>query len=187
VPAGATGNSSAIRPSVGGKCSIILRRTLSAPFAILALLAGLLLPLDAALIRNGFVLATIALPPTIPVIATVPPRRPGITLSSHFRALGGDLKLALILSALTIIFLADQAWLMADAIFRTLYRLTISRKHLLGVDGADIGERPPRLSLAGDSAHIGADSIEREIEACEMSIFRSCRLHADTLKSASRS
>ena len=76
-------------------------------------------------------LATIALPPMIPVIAAIPPRRPGITLSSHFRALGGDLKLALILSALTIIFLADQAWLMADAIIRTLYRLCVSRKNLL--------------------------------------------------------
>ena len=56
---------------------------------------------------------------------------PGITLASHFRALGGDLKLALILSALTIIFLAHQAWLMGDAIIRTLYRLYVSRRNLL--------------------------------------------------------
>jgi cyclic beta-1,2-glucan synthetase len=148
-PAGATRKSSAI-PAVGRwKMLDNLRRTLSAPLAILALLAGLLLPLHAALIWTGFVLATIALPPMIPVIAAIPPRRPGITLSSHFRALGGDLRLALILSALTIIFLADQAWLMADAIIRTLYRLTISRKHLLEWVPAAQAASARRLDLLG--------------------------------------
>ncbi len=148
-PAGATGKASAI-PAVGRwKMLDNLRRTLSAPLSILALLAGLLLPLHAALIWTGFVLATIALPPMIPVIAAIPPRRPGITLSSHFRALGGDLKLALILSALTIIFLADQAWLMADAIIRTLYRLTVSRKHLLEWVPAAQAADSRRLDLPG--------------------------------------
>ena len=40
---------------------------------------------------------------------------------SHLRALGGDLRLALTLSALTVMFLAHQAWLMGDAIVRTLF------------------------------------------------------------------
>ena len=32
---------------------------------------------------------------------------------------------------LMIAFLADQAWLMGDAIVRTLIRLTLTRRHLL--------------------------------------------------------
>jgi cyclic beta-1,2-glucan synthetase len=40
--------------------------------------------------------------------------------------LGGDLRLSLALSALVITFLAHQAWLMGDAIIRTLYRLFVS-------------------------------------------------------------
>ena len=129
---GQAGKTVSAVPAVGRwKMIDNLRRSLSAPFAILALLAGWLLPLHAALIWTGFVVATIALPPMIPVIAAIPPRRPGVTLTSHFRALGGDLKLALTLSALTIIFLADQAWLMGDAIIRTLYRLYVSHKNLL--------------------------------------------------------
>jgi cyclic beta-1,2-glucan synthetase len=130
-PAHASKTAAAI-PAIGRwKMLDNLRRTLSAPFSVVALLAGWLMPFHAALVWTGFVIATIVLPPMIPVIAAIPPRRPGITLSSHFRALGGDLKLALTLSALTLIFLADQAWLMSDAISRTLYRLYVSHKNLL--------------------------------------------------------
>jgi cyclic beta-1,2-glucan synthetase len=108
-----------------------LRRTLSAPFAILALLAGWSLPAGAALIWTVFVLASIVLPPIIPVLATIPPRRAGITPASHIRALGGDLRLSLALSGLVITFLAHQAWLMGDAIIRTLYRLFVSHRNML--------------------------------------------------------
>ena len=52
-------------------------------------------------------------------------------MSSHLRALGGDLRLAATLSALNITFLADQAWLMGDAIARTQWRLFVSRRQLL--------------------------------------------------------
>jgi cyclic beta-1,2-glucan synthetase len=119
-------------PPVGRwKMADNLRRTLSAPFAILALLAGWTLPPGAALIWTLFVLATIVLPPIIPVLAAIPPRRAGITLASHMRALGGDLRLSLALSGLVITFLAHQAWLMGDAIIRTLYRLFVSHRNML--------------------------------------------------------
>ena len=108
-----------------------LRRTLSAPMAVLALLAGWATPLDTALVWTAVVLATIILPTLIPVIAAITPRRSGIAVASHLRALGGDLRLALTLSALIIIFLAHQAWLMGDAICRTMWRLYVSRRHLL--------------------------------------------------------
>ena len=64
-----------------------LRRSLSAPASVLALLAGWALPLQAAALWTGFVLSTIALPTLLPVLArdraatcpdhaTQPPARP---------------------------------------------------------------------------------------------------------------
>ena len=109
-----------------------LRRSLSAPAIVLALIAGWAVPAHAALIWTAFVLATMALPPLIPAFAEiVAPRRPGVALGPHLRTLGADLWLALEQLGLMIVFLAHQAWLMGDAILRTLFRLAISRKHLL--------------------------------------------------------
>ena len=126
-----------------------LRRTLSAPAAVLALLAGWTLSFHAALIWTLFVVLTIVLPTFIPVVAAIPPRRPGVTISSHVRALGGDLCLALTLSTLTIAFLADQACLMGDAIGRTLWRLGVTRRHLLEWVPAAQSTIGRRLGLMG--------------------------------------
>jgi cyclic beta-1,2-glucan synthetase len=108
-----------------------LRRTLSAPAAVLALLCGWALPFTDSLVWTGFVLATLMLPTLIPVIGAIVPYRAGITLESHLRALGEDIKLALTQSVLQVAFLAHQAWLMTDAIGRTLIRLLVTRRHLL--------------------------------------------------------
>ena len=126
-----------------------LRRTLSAPMAVLALLAGWVLPLYAALVWTVFVLSTIILPTLIPVIGAITPRRPGITVRSHMRALGGDVRLALTLSALMVTFLAHHAWLMGDAIARTLIRLFVTRRHLLEWVPAAQATIGPRLNLFG--------------------------------------
>jgi len=124
-----------------------LRRTLSAPVAVLALLAGWTAPFDAALVWTIFVISTIVMPTLIPVIGAIPPRRPGITLASHIRALGGDLRLALSLSALIVTFLAHQAWLMSDAIARTLWRLLVTRRNLLEWVTAAQATMGPRLDV----------------------------------------
>ncbi len=108
-----------------------LRRTLSAPTTVAALLAGWLLPLPAALIWTAFLLTTIALPGLLPVLAAVVPRRRGVSVHSHLRALTHDLWLALLQIFFVITLLAHQAWLMTDAIGRTLFRLFISRRNLL--------------------------------------------------------
>ena len=126
-----------------------LRRTVSAPAAVTALLAGLLLPVGPAVVWTVFVLSTIILPTLIPLVAAIVPRRSGITIASHTRAFSGDLVLALSLSALIITFLAHQAWLMGDAILRTLWRLFVSRRHLLEwVPAAQLASGPG-LGLAG--------------------------------------
>jgi cyclic beta-1,2-glucan synthetase len=108
-----------------------LRRTLSAPSAVLALLAGWTLTLNASVIWTIFVLTTIILPTLIPVITAIIPRRAGVMMRSHFGALGVDLWIALAQSGLLISFLAHQAWSMSDAIGRTLFRLFVTRRHLL--------------------------------------------------------
>jgi cyclic beta-1,2-glucan synthetase len=126
-----------------------LRRTVSAPAAVTALLAGLLLPVGTAVVWTVFVLSTIVLPTLIPLVAAIVPRRSGITIASHTRAFSGDLTLALSLSALIITFLAHQAWLMGDAIVRTLWRLFVSRRHLLEwVPAAQVASGPG-LGLLG--------------------------------------
>ena len=126
-----------------------LRRTLSAPACVLALAVGWTLPFEPALVWTTFVLATIILPSLIPVISAIPGRRPGVSISGHLRALGGDLRLAATLSALNITFLADQAWLMGDAIARTLWRLLVSRRHLLEWTPAAQTAAAKRLDLQG--------------------------------------
>jgi cyclic beta-1,2-glucan synthetase len=124
-----------------------LRRSLSAPTSILALVSGwLLLPADAALVWTAFIVSTIALPALLPVAAAVMPRR-DIVARSHLRALGHDLLLALAQIALLVTFLAHQAWLMTDAIFRTLYRLTISRRNMLEWMTAAQSQLNSQLSL----------------------------------------
>ena len=125
-----------------------LRRTLSAPSSVLALMAGWLLPLNAALVWTAFIVTTIALPALLPVIAAITPRR-GIVARSHLRALGHDLVLACAQITLLITFLADQAWLMTDAIVRTLYRLVVSRRNLLEWVTAAQAQLSSRLGLVG--------------------------------------
>ncbi|RBP10416.1 cyclic beta-1,2-glucan synthetase [Roseiarcus fermentans] len=126
-----------------------LRRTLSAPACVFALAIGWTLPLEPALVWTTFVLATIILPSLIPVISAIPGRRPGAAMSGHLRALGADFRLAATLSALNITFLADQAWLMGDAIARTLWRLFVSRRHLLEWTPAAQSAAAKRLDLQG--------------------------------------
>jgi cyclic beta-1,2-glucan synthetase len=126
-----------------------LRRTLSAPACMLALLAGFILPLAAASVWTGFVLLTILLPLLVPVSATIVPRRGGITPRSHWGALGSDLGMALAQTGLVVAFIAHQSWLMGDAIARTLWRLFVTRRHLLEWVPAAQATIGPRLDLLG--------------------------------------
>src|ERR1700733_4638437 len=108
-----------------------LRRTLSAPAGIAALLAGWLLPSGSALLWSAFICATIALPALLPVFAGILPSRAGVTLRSHLRALRKDVWLAALQTVFIVTFLAHQAILMVDAIGRTLFRLFVSQRNLL--------------------------------------------------------
>ncbi|HEX5378425.1 MAG TPA: glucoamylase family protein, partial [Phenylobacterium sp.] len=127
-----------------------LRRSVSPPAIVLALIAGWIMPVDDAAGWTAFILSTIVLPPLIPVMAEIVPRRPGVRLRSHFHALGADLRLGLIQSGLMIIFLAHRAWLMGDAIIRTLIRLLVTRRRLLEwvpAAHATFGRRPRAMNF----------------------------------------
>ena len=107
-----------------------LRRSLSAPAMFLTLLLGWLIPPAAPGVWTRFILATIAIPALLPFLMGLNPRR-GVSARTYFRALRSDLVTGVIQIALTLTFLAYQAWLMSDGIVRTLFRMVVTRKHLL--------------------------------------------------------
>ncbi len=126
------------RPARGGVGAIgrwkmldNLRRSISPPSLVAALLAGWMMPMQAALVWTTYILATVIAQPLSPVLGRIIPRRSGVVIASHVRALIAEFGLALVQSGLMIVFLAHQAWLMADAILRTLARLTLTRRRLL--------------------------------------------------------
>ena len=120
--AGADRTRSAI-PAIGRwKMLDNLRRTLSAPACMLALLAGWRCRSLPRSVWTGFVLLTILLPPLIPVARRhrAAPRA-GSRCAAICGALGADLRMRAGPDRRSIVtFLAHQAWLMGDAIARTL-------------------------------------------------------------------
>ena len=114
-----------------GKMLDNLRRTLSAPCMFLTLLAGWLMPGISPWMWTGFILATISIPALIPFLAGRNPRLSGIFKQSQIRGALSDLSLGAYQIGLTVTLLAYQAWLMSDAILRTLGRLFVTRRNLL--------------------------------------------------------
>jgi cyclic beta-1,2-glucan synthetase len=108
-----------------------LRRSLTAPTAVAALIAGFALPFELAMLWTCFIVATLALPLLIPVLMQIAAKRPGVTLRSHLRALAVDFRAGIAQLGLAVAFIGDQAWLAVDAILRTLFRLTVTRRNLL--------------------------------------------------------
>ena len=108
-----------------------LRRTMSAPLTMGTLIASWTLPSVAPVTWTAFVLASLIIPAALPVLGGLLPGRQGISKRSHLRAVGGDVTLAVAHVGLGVTLLAHQAWLMVDAIVRTLTRLYFTRKNLL--------------------------------------------------------
>jgi cyclic beta-1,2-glucan synthetase len=139
APAGDPGRTN-IPPLGRWKLVDNLRRTLSAPASLLALVTGwFLLPPVAASIWNGFVLLPYLLTAFLPLVARVIPRRSGVTTESHLRAFRRDLSVALLQFGLQVALIAHQAWLMVDAIVRTLSRLYRRRQLLEWLTAAAAG------------------------------------------------
>jgi cyclic beta-1,2-glucan synthetase len=123
-----------------------LRRSLFPPAAFATLLAGWTLPSGSPALWTVFVAATVLVPGFFPFVAgLLVPRRRGIAKRSYLRRHGADLALSLAQGGLRIVFLAHQAWRMADAIARTLARLLVTRRRLL--EWMPAGQTRRRLDL----------------------------------------
>jgi cyclic beta-1,2-glucan synthetase len=126
-----------------------LRRTMSAPLTFATLVAAWTLPSISAALWTAFVAALVIVPAAIPVVVGLLPRRQGISKRSHIRALGRDMTTAAVHVALGFTFLAHQAWLMTDAIGRTMVRLLVTRRNLLEWTTAAQAKASGGLALSG--------------------------------------
>ena len=124
-----------------------LRRSIVAPVTLIALGLCWLLPISSGVAGVLLILSTIAVPAFFPTLFSVLPQRAGISLRNHFGMLAVDLRRAAMQSVLSVVFLADQAWRMGDAVVRTLVRLLVTRTHLLEWTTAAQATRKPRLGL----------------------------------------
>ncbi len=124
-----------------------LRRAMVAPFTLAALFAGWLLPVPMAVVWTLAVLFMLALPHLVGLPFAVLPGRAGITSRSHLAALLSDARRSLAQIALNTAFLADTAWQMIDAAGRAMFRMAVTRRHLLqwvtaAAAGAGVRLRP---------------------------------------------
>ena len=125
-----------------------LRRSLVAPSMFLWLLAAWTVLPGSPLLWSLFVVITIAFPVYLHVTTSLLIHPRGIPWTSHFWSVWGDVRTNTAQVALSLVFLPHQAYLMTDAIVRTIYRKLVSRRKLLEwVTAADAEERA-RGSLA---------------------------------------
>jgi cyclic beta-1,2-glucan synthetase len=136
-----------------------LRRTVSAPASFLTLVIAWLLPAPSPAMWSAFVLATVAVPALLPVLGGVIPGRSGISKRSHVRAMGRDVVLAASQIGLTLTMMAYQAWLMSDAIVRTLVRVYGTRRRLLEWMTAAQAKAGLRLDLLGFYRRMGGGIV----------------------------
>ncbi len=108
-----------------------LRRSLLAPFALLSLFVGWLLPWPQAVMWTAYTIGMLAVPRMLSLPFGFFPARSGVTLNSHFAAIGSDVLTALGQIGVSLSLLADTAANMLDAIVRTVWRLSVSHRHLL--------------------------------------------------------
>jgi len=125
-----------------------LRRSLVAPSMFLWLLAAWTVFPGSSLLWSLFVVITIAFPVYLHVTTSLLIHPRGIPWTSHFWSVWGDLRTNTAQVALSIVFLPHQAYLMTDAIVRTIYRKLISRKKLLEWVTAADAEKNARHDLA---------------------------------------
>ncbi|RWP72638.1 glucoamylase family protein [Mesorhizobium sp.] len=109
-----------------------LRRSLTPIFWVMAAIAGwTLLPFTQAAQWQALLILTLFMAPTFDIIHAILPKSGDQTPRGHFSALARDVVFGTALVALKIVLMAHLAWMMGDAIIRTLYRLFVSRQNLL--------------------------------------------------------
>ncbi|HEV2764675.1 MAG TPA: hypothetical protein VGV38_16970, partial [Pyrinomonadaceae bacterium] len=108
-----------------------LRRSLVAPSIVLWLAFAWAFVPGRAEAWALFVLLVLAFPVYAHVTTSLLLHPRGVPWTSHFWGVWFDLRTNTKQVALTVVFLAHQAYLMTDAVARTLYRKLVSRRRLL--------------------------------------------------------
>ena len=124
-----------------------LRRTLVGPALLLSFAAAWALLPGSPVWWTLFLLVVFVFPSYANIAAGLVRYPRWITLRGHLQGARRDGLAAAEQVLLSITFLAHQAYLMVDAILRTLYRLLVSRKHLLEWETAAQMERQRAASL----------------------------------------
>ena len=115
----------------------------------LTMVAGWLIPQLSPWVWTRFILTTISIPALVSFLVGLNPRLGGISKRSHIRNVLSDLYIGLAQIGVTITMLAFQAWLMTDAILRTLGRLWFTHRKMLEWTTAAQAGRRADLKLAG--------------------------------------
>jgi cyclic beta-1,2-glucan synthetase len=113
-----------------------LRRTLFGPTAVLTLVAGWVIPGSSPAVWTHLILLVMALPVLIPAATEAGSPPPGVGKRAYLHGVGRRIVGGAAQFALNVTFLAHHAWLMGDAIGRTLFRLISRRKMLEWVTSA---------------------------------------------------
>lgn len=126
-----------------------LRRSVLAPTTLALLILGWLLPGPAAVLATALVLVAMSLPAFLHAALSAVPHQRRLHMGNHLRLMHEDLSLAVLQTGLAVSFLADAAWRALDGITRTLWRLTVSRRHLLEWTTAASASAAPRPGWRG--------------------------------------
>ena len=152
-----------------------LRRTLVGPSLLLSLAAAWALLPGSPVWWTGILLSVFVFPAYASIAASLMRYPRWITFRGHLYGAWRDGLAAAGQALLSITLLAHQAYLMIDAILRTLYRLLVSRRHLLEWETAARAEREQSVSLGSyvrfmasalvTSAAVGALLVWRKPES----------------------
>ncbi|VVE82563.1 GH36-type glycosyl hydrolase domain-containing protein [Pandoraea sputorum] len=108
-----------------------LRRSLTAPGALATLVCSWVIARAPVEVWSALVLLAISAPAIFMIAAGLIPSQTGISMPSHWRAVGRDVRRGVERTFVVASMMANHAWLAADAVARTLFRLTVSRRRLL--------------------------------------------------------
>jgi len=108
-----------------------LRRSLIPPAIFFLTVFALTSFLSVAWVWAAFALGSIFVPSLITFISDLWAKKRSVHFSEHLRYILEDLKKGLQRAFLSFLLLPYYGWMNLDAILRTLYRLTVSKKHLL--------------------------------------------------------
>ncbi|MDP3863258.1 MAG: glucoamylase family protein [Rhodoferax sp.] len=126
-----------------------LRRSLVAPMSLGLLLASLAGWVLSPWLALSLVLAAFSAGPLMGTLAGLAPSRDDMATGHFYRAALTDLARALCGALWLLAQLLQQSLLALDAVIRALYRLTVSRRHLLQWTTAEAAQAQAKTTLSG--------------------------------------